>query len=136
MISSFIERFEARKETLRTCFREKHPQSYKDIVIEVMKLIAGDDEYECPDPARVHQIDDGSYQGTLVFVIAGGGYQPSDYWYVMVGYGSCSGCDTLERIRGYSDDPPTDEQVNDYMALALHIVQGIKKMGVEETSAA
>lgn len=29
---------------------------------------------------------------------------------------------------GYSDEAPTDAQVNDYMTLALHIVQGIKAM--------
>ena len=31
-----------------------------------------------------------------------------------VGYGSCSGCDTLEGIRYYNDDKPTEEQVRDY----------------------
>ena len=46
-----------------------------------------------------------------------------------VGYGSCSGCDTLEGIRHYNDDKPTEEQVRDYMTLALHIVQGMKRMG-------
>lgn len=49
-----------------------------------------------------------------------------------VGYGSCSGCDTLEAIRDYSSEKPTPEQVKDYMALALHIVQGLKKMGDDE----
>ncbi len=62
-------------------------------------------------------------------MIPAGGYQPSDFWYVVVGYGSCSGCDTLEAIRSYEDTPPSVEQINDYMGLALNIVQGIKKMG-------
>ena len=68
-----------------------------------------------------------------MFVIAARGYQPSDYWYVKISYGSCSGCDTLEAIRAYSDDPPTPEQIDDYLTLALHIVQGLKKMGDDES---
>ncbi len=131
MISEFVQRFEASKETIRAQFAQKHPDSYKDIVEVVVNAVKTEDEYESPDPARIHQIDDGSYQGTLVYVIGAGGYQPSDYWYVKVGYGSCSGCDTLEAIKSYSDDPPTESQVGDYMTLALHIVQGLKKMGEE-----
>ena len=44
---------------------------------------------------------------------------------------SCSACDTLESIKDYSGDPPTSSQVNGYMTLALHIIQGMKKMGEE-----
>ena len=65
-----------------------------------------------------------------MYVIGGTGYQPRDYWYVMVYYGSCSGCDTLQAICGYTDKV-TDSQVADYMTLALHILQGIKAMGDE-----
>ena len=73
-------------------------------------------------------IDHGDYQGTLLFIIAASGYQPNKYWFVKVDYGSCSGCDTLEGIRCYSDGPPSDAQVADYMTLALHILQGIKPL--------
>jgi hypothetical protein len=93
------------------------------------------DRYGEPDPTRIHQIDDGDYQGTLLFVIAASGYQPSDYWYVKVGYGSCSGCDTLQAIDGYggySDEAPSKDQVDDYMTLALHIIQGLKSMQGEQ----
>lgn len=61
-------------------------------------------------------------------MIAEKGYQPNDYYFVKVGYGSCSGCDTLEGIRNYEDGNPTEEQVKDYMTLALHVVQGLKRM--------
>ena len=68
-----------------------------------------------------------------MFIIGAKGYQPSDYWYVKVGYGSCSGCDTLEAIRGYSDEKPTPDQVKDYVTLALHVVfEEMKKMGNDE----
>jgi hypothetical protein len=129
MIQTFIDRFEARKEEIRATFTLKQPTSYEEIVKAVVRVLADDGEYETPDPERIHSIDDGDYQGTLVFVIAGSGCQPSAYWYVKVSYGSCSGCDTLEAIHSWNDEPPTKEQLDDYMTLALHIVQGIKKMG-------
>lgn len=132
MIPAFVERFESSKAKLEAVFRAKHPENYDSIVKSVVELLHDEDnEYDTPDPERIVEIDHGNYQGTLLYVIGAGGYQPSDYWYVKVGYGSCSGCDTLQAICGYSDDPPDDEQVKDYMTLALHIVQGIKKMGDE-----
>jgi hypothetical protein len=122
----------ASKATLAGRFSAKHPENYADIVRAVVEILAADEyEYDAPDPQRIHEINDGDYQGTLVYVIGAGGYQPDIYWYVKVGYGSCSGCDTLESIRGYKDDPPSQEQIKDYMTLALHIVQGLKKMGEE-----
>lgn len=130
MISEFVERFMSHKATLREKFAT-HPSNYEGIVKAVVEVIADPDEYDTPDPARITKIDHGGYQGTLVYVIGATGYQPSDYWYVKVSYGSCSGCDTLEAIRGYSDEPPTEEQKEEYLTLALHIVQGLKKMGEE-----
>ena len=127
MIQEFIDRFDKARGSLLAGFKAKAPGSYKEIVTRVIEVVTTDD-YDAPDPKRIHVIDDGDYQGTLVFVIGGCGYQPSDYWYVKVGYGSCSGCDTLEAIGGY-DDEVSDEQAGQYLTLALHIVQGLKKMG-------
>jgi hypothetical protein len=128
MIPEFIARFDANRDALRAKFKERHPQSYKEIVTEVVRIVGSEDDYYAPSTERIVEIDHGSYQGTLLYVIGAGGYQPDDYWFVRVGYGSCSGCDTLQGISGYSDDPPTDEQANDYLTLALHVAQGIKKM--------
>jgi hypothetical protein len=132
MIQKFVNRFMAADGVLRETFAAQHPDAYIDIVRAVVSVIGGENAYGEPDATRIHQIDDGDYQGTLLFVIAAGGYQPSEYWYVKVGYGSCSGCDTLEGIRDYSDEPPTKEDVDAYMTLALHIVQGLKSMQTEE----
>tara|TARA_Y100000310_G_scaffold187678_1_gene187685 strand:+ start:341 stop:748 length:408 start_codon:yes stop_codon:yes gene_type:complete len=132
MIKEFVERFEDKKKELEAVFRAKHPDEYLDVVRAVTKVLKTDD-FRSIDPGRIHQIGGGDYQGTLVFVIAAEGYQPDEYWYVPVGYGSCGGCDTLQGVResGSWDEPPNDEQVKDYMTLALHIVQGLKKMGDE-----
>ena len=131
MEKDLIKRYFENKEQVLKAFTEKHPKDYAEIVEAVIKAIYGDDvgHFGLPDPERIHQIDDGDCQGTLVFVIAGDGCQPQDYWYVKVSYGSCSGCDTLQRISNYSHETPSREQIADYMTLALHIVQGLKKMG-------
>lgn len=131
MIQIFVDRFMNKKTEIRAALSVKALGEYSDLVAVVVSAIRNEDDYGDPDPERIHEIDDGGYQGTLLYVIAAKGYQPCDYWYVKIAYGSCSGCDALEAIRGYSSEPPTAEQLDDYMTLALHIVQGIKKLGGE-----
>lgn len=129
MIQEFVKIWDEKKDVLREKFSAAHPSSYTEIVRSVVELLKSEEDYGgAPDPELITTIDHGEYQGTLVYVIGEGGYQPHHYWAVKVGYGSCSGCDTLESIREYSDDPPTEAQVNDYMTLALHIVQGLKEI--------
>lgn len=72
------------------------------------------------DHENIREIDDGHYQGTLVYIINEIGYQPSSYYATSVNYGSCSGCDTLQAITMSSD---VEERVKDYMTLILHLVQ-------------
>lgn len=76
------------------------------------------------DPLRVTEVDYGDYQGTLIFVIGGAGYQPSDHYTVRVSYGSCSACDSLWGALG-EDEP---ERTSSLFALATHIIQGIKEI--------
>ena len=128
MIYEFVKKWEIGKARVESVFKKSHPQEYMDIVKAVVEILGADSDYDVPDPDRIHVIDDGDYQGTLLFIIAAKGYQPNDYWAVKVDYGSCSGCDTLEAIRSHNDNPPTPEQVKDYMTLALHIVQELKEI--------
>lgn len=128
MIKNFVGIFMNHKQELEQLF-VKHPENYKEIVVAVVRLLAQyDDSYESPDPDLVHEIDDGNYQGTLVYVIASQGWQPEKYWAVKISYGSCSGCDTLESIRDYSDEFPDEQQVKDYMTLCMHIIQNMKEI--------
>lgn len=130
MIEEFTKAWFANLHNMRQRFTSQHPKNYKDIVRAVVEMLeSSSDKYDRPDPERIHEIDDGSYQGTLVYVIGSTGYQPNRYWYVKIEYGSCSGCDTLEAIQSYGNQMPSDEQVRDYMTLALHIVQGLREMG-------
>ncbi|MCK5612087.1 hypothetical protein KAR91_60005 [Candidatus Pacearchaeota archaeon] len=130
MIEEAVDQWFKNKDSIKQKLSEKHVESYKDLVTIIIKNIAMD-KYEpfCPDFDRIREIDDGDYQGTLVYVIAAKGYQPSKYYYVRVCYGSCSGCDTLQGINDDSNEVPTVEQVDEYMILALHIVEGLKVMG-------
>lgn len=138
MIQKFVDSWMENRELAREKFSAAHPNSYEEIVRVVIETITvglrvGLPDAK-PDPTRIHSIDDGDYQGTLVFVVGAAGYQPWDYWYVRVIYGSCSGCDTLQEIKEAQrgGDKPTVEQVNDYMTLALHVVQGLREMRDDE----
>jgi hypothetical protein len=127
MIQAFVDRFIDAQDGL---FVDSHPGSYGALVQTVVETIS-DGDYGSPDPNRIHEIDDGDYQGTLVFVIADNGYQPNTYWIAKVGYGSCSGCDTLQAIRdsgSWTDEKPSESQASDYQTLALHIVQYLKEV--------
>ena len=132
MIQKFVDRFINRKDELQKLLGEKHPESYKELVTHVVNFIREEDGYDQPDPERIHEINDGDYQGTLLYVIAADGYHPGTYWAVFVSYGSCSGCDTLEAIRyDYSanyDEAPNTKQIDEYWTLCLHIVQKLKAM--------
>jgi len=104
--------------------------SYELLLENTLKIMFPEDEDGMPDSSRITKVDNGHYQGTLVFVIGGKGYQPAveDHWYTSVGYGSCSGCDTLEGISHYSDELPSAAQIQDYWTLCLHMVQKMKRM--------
>jgi len=96
---------------------------YKDLVKLTFDTIFNDCE-KLLDTDGITEIDNGDYQGTLIYLIPFNAYQPSEYQYLMtyVGYGSCGGCDTLQGIQGWDDKLPTETQVGDYMALCKDII--------------
>lgn len=71
--------------------------SYKDLVKLTFQTIFNDDRHML-DLDNITAIDNGDYQGTIMFVIPFDTYQPSEFEYLMtyVGYGSCSYCDALQ----------------------------------------
>jgi len=130
MIQEFVDIYMNNKAELQEEFEEKHPANYAEIVKNVFKLLWDkSNAYSPPNYKEIREIDDGDYQGTLLYIVPEDRYQPNKYWSVKVSYGSCSGCDTLESICDYSwDKTPDKEQVEAYMTLALHIIQGIKEI--------
>lgn len=125
MIARFVEVWDKKKSILEDKFKQGHPDSYDGIVRMLVELLSG--THPGLDPERITIIDHGDYQGTRLYVIGSSGYQPDKYYYVYVNYGSCSGCDTFQSICGYGDEV-SEENVRDYMTLALHILQAIKEM--------
>lgn len=100
---------------------------YKDLVKLTFGVIYNDEEEQTYlNIDRITEINDGDYQGTLLFLIPLDWYQPSEYDYLMtcVGYGSCSGCDALEHILSYdySEGVLTKTQVKDFMTLCKDII--------------
>lgn len=132
MIKEFIKRFQEIKPALLEQFSKEEPESYEDIFKQTIKMMFenSEDTYSCnsetPDPERITVIDNGDYQGTLVFVVASKSYQPSDYWVSTVDYGSCSGCDTFQAYSTYGDDPK--ESAPQMLTMALHMIESMKKI--------
>lgn len=131
----FVDAWEHNKNKLENYFRTHKQEeygSYEDILKKTIELCFNKYKDNDFNSEKVESVDFGDYQGTLIFLFTIDTYQPStDETYITsVSYGSCSGCDTLQSICDYeSDQLPNEEQVNDYMTLALHIVQNIKCIG-------
>lgn len=140
MVKEFVDAFMDGKGRLRAKLDERLREDafgidYDFLVKSTFEAICkGICEHDLmPDSGNVHCIDDGSYQGTLVYVIPEAGYQPSRYWYCRIAYGSCSACDTLDGIiTSYSLNDDENEALDGLMALCLHVVQGTREMEGEE----
>lgn len=134
------------KEYLRT-HKQIEYDSYTELVKLLFDIVINPEEdnasgfcgynnlYKTDD---ITVIDDGDYQGTRVFILHRNVYLTTmgDYVHTHVYYGSCSGCDTLLRISNYGSDIPSEEQVEDYMVLCLHLLQNCRFMAdVDEEDA-
>ncbi len=135
MIRYCKEKWDENREKLESALRtdtKLNDCDYKYLLSLIVENILnpGLSEYgDTWDSGRITEIDNGNYQGTLLYLIPNDRYQPdaSEYLMTFVDYGSCSGCDTLQRIQSYGDVPPTDQQLKDYMALCKDIVMNIIK---------
>ena len=101
--------------------------SYKDLVkltFEIIYNTSYEGSWERVNTEEITEIDNGNYQGTLLFLIPFDEYEPSEYEYLMtyVGYGSCCGCDTLLSIQSYVDGKLTPDQVNLFVDLCKDII--------------
>jgi hypothetical protein len=149
MIIYCVDQWDKNRDKLLADIRENitlwNEFSYKKIVEKVVEIIFNNDEDDLDSDnynyGLIKEINDGDYQGTLLYLIPLRTYQPSAHEYLMtyVDYGSCSGCDTLQSIQnwswGYMDDEidmverkQQEEQfIEDMMKLCLHLVQNTIK---------
>lgn len=132
MIQILIDAWNERKNELEEYFKTTPMgkyDSYEDLIKLVFEKVVNPEmpmDYLTYDVNRMTVIDDGDYQGTLLFLIPRKTYQPSvdEYIYTSVYYGSCCVCDVLERIHVYSYDAlPNEKQVAEYMTLCLHLLE-------------
>lgn len=133
MIKEFVNAWNKNSDILRE-YIKTHKQEeyckYKKLVKLIINLVINPESW-C-DFGNIRELDDGDYQGTLIYVFNRDHYQPgkNDYVTTYVYYGSCSGCDTLQSIHNYCyDELPNEQQVSDYMTLCLHIIQRCKFVG-------
>lgn len=111
--------------------------TYSELVKIVVNVILNDgEELENIDRDkwnfdRITGIDDGDYQGTILWLIPRRTYQPSEYEYLItfVNYGSCSGCDTLLDIQSNIpfDGTKPDSVINEFMQLCKDLVCNMKR---------
>lgn len=129
MIKEFVQAWDSRKSHLEDWFKKTKQQdlSYESILKGIIDNVInpGIEEGKKWASENIHTIDDGDYQGSQLFIVPMDTYQPEPYEYFITyqDYGSCSGCDLLESIRGYSSEFPGDTQIKQYMMLALHLLQ-------------
>ena len=131
MLKIIVSQWDKNKYELRSILSKRkdlNDLEYKDLVKLTFEAIFNNGLNECEndllDLDRIHEIDDGDYQGTLLFLIPFKAYQPCEYEYLMtyVGYGSCSGCDALRAIQGCYEGSPSVRMVDDFMNLCKDIL--------------
>lgn len=144
MIKEFVSAWDANKDKLReyiATHNQDECSDYEKIVKMLFEQVINPwfkenkPDSDVFDINHIHEIDDGDYQGTLLYMIPVRTYQPSHWQYVAtyVYYGSCSCCDTLQSIHAmnldYDDGAenlPSAEQVKEYVNLCLEILQHCK----------
>jgi hypothetical protein len=143
MIERFVKQWDKNKNKLIEFLSTQNENEfdYEFLVKALINNVINDEDAlyaENLDSDALTVIDNGHYQGTLLFVVPVDTYQPSEdeYYFTVVGYGSCSGCDTLQSIKDYhyedEDTKPSKENVDEYMTLCLHLLQRFKKLVPEE----
>ena len=122
------------KDKLEKAIRESNGLNdcdYKTLVEMVVEYILNpsSDYGDQFDKDAITVIDNGNYQGTLLFMIPRDTYQPSaeDYLLTYTYYGSCSVCDTLQGIQIWNEDKLNEQQVKDFMSLCKDLVCNIIK---------
>lgn len=97
------------------------------LVVECI-LNPGDDNLKW-NAERITTVDDGGYQGTVLFLIPLLTSQPSEDEYLMtcVDYGSCSGCDTLQSIQDWGNEELCEKQVKSFITLCKDLVTNMIK---------
>ena len=130
MLKYCYEKWNQNKDKLEEALRKTDISrvEYRDLLVLTVENILNDSVPRW-NAKGITEIDDGDYQGTLLYLIPEATYQPSEYNYLMtyIGYGSCSGCDLLQSIQPYSAEETTDEDIAEFMALCKDFITNMIK---------
>lgn len=130
--SWFRQKEELRK-YLQTHEQMEYAKDYIDLLKVLIQIVINPDEEERPlKIEQIIEIDKGCYGGEKVWLIPQE-EEPDvrDFIVTYMAYGTCSGCDLLEGIISNSDmvtDFANEKQINDYMLLALHLLQRMRRL--------
>ena len=73
MIRKYTDKFVEKQDKLKKKYAKKPPEDYSQIVKDALKLVVEKEGDEIkdgePDYNKIHTINDGDYQGTLLFII-------------------------------------------------------------------
>lgn len=128
MIQQVIKQFDQNRDKLKLRLsNENNISSYRDLVNILLSVISDEDNLDF-DYEELTSIDHGHYQGTEIFIFPVKEYQPRDYYYFCVDYGSCSGCDTLQHVLYDYCDNETQKKIDGLFTLCLHMAQSIRKL--------
>lgn len=116
---------------------------YSDIVAMLIKnvfsKISIDGYGEQYGDITFTEIDDGYYQGTILFMIPESTYQPANYILTKINYGSCSACDTLLRLesdynmgkeRCLDWDNKFQIETDEYQEIKEELISGLFTLGL------
>lgn len=131
MIQEVVRQWDMNKDNLKRHIVE-NKEMYRDMDYEGLVKNVIDIILNGGNPPTVYSsedltvIDDGDYQGTMLFAIPARRYQPdeTDYIFTYVYYGSCSGCDTLQSVQEDWDE----DFLEGFMTLSLHLIQKMKHL--------
>lgn len=138
MIQDFVDAWLERKDIYEDWIKSLNQEerrwslSYSDLVKKLIEVVINPylidstelDYFEGYDIDKMTIIDDGEYQGTLIFIIPEDTYQPdvSDYIYTTINYGSCTVCDALECALSQEKE----DCIKQLMTISLHLIEGFK----------
>jgi len=105
--------------------------NYTKLLTSVIDFVYNkeEDTYQKLDTKNITVIDNGEYQGTLLFIIPYDIYQPASYEYIYtkIHYGSCSGCDALQNALMYAEDNE-EKSIDSIWKISLDLLANCKKL--------
>lgn len=129
MLKYCYEKWDKNKDKLEEALKKTDLSrvEYRDLIVLTVEHILKDDDdygYYQWNEKNITEINDGSYSGTLLYLIPMDACEPSEWQYLMtyIGYGSCSGCDLLQSIQPDSHDETTDDDIENFMSLCRDLV--------------